>query len=170
MSEFSKELVNYAIIRLDGAWFRFVMQKYGIEDAVELDAEVWRDWTMRVSWQIKKMVGIPRDHQFTSIEEIFEALDKVSKISGELMGFHGEVSLEESTIISKISNCQYWESIKKAGFDQFAEAGLLCSKVHTAGYEGLLEGVFPDISFNISHTKSIPSGSSCCEVVIEPQL
>jgi hypothetical protein len=50
MTEFSKELVNYAIIRLDGAWFRFVMQKYGIEDAVELDAEVWRDWTMRVSW------------------------------------------------------------------------------------------------------------------------
>ena len=52
MTEFSKELVNYAIIRLDGAWFRFVMQKYGVEDAVELDAEVWRDLTMRVSWQV----------------------------------------------------------------------------------------------------------------------
>ena len=93
------------------------------------------------------MFGIPRDQQFTSIEAIFDALDKVGQISGELMGFHGELSLEDCRFVSKISNCQYWESIKKAGFDQFAEAGLLCSKAHTAGYEGLLEGVFPTIYF-----------------------
>jgi hypothetical protein len=104
------------------------------------------------------MVGIPRDQQFTSIKEIFDALDKVGQISGELMGFQGELSLVEGRFVSKISNCQYWKSIKKAGFDQFAEAGLLCSKVHTPGYEGLLERVFPDISFNISHTTSISSG------------
>ncbi len=146
------------------------MQKCGIEDAVELDAEVWRDWTMRLSWQIKKLVEIPRDRQFTSIDSIFDALDKVGKISAELMGFQGELSLEEGKFVSRVTNCQYWESIKKAGFDQFAEAGLLRSKVHTAGYKGLLEGVFPNISFNISHTKSIPSGSSCCEAIIEPQL
>ena len=40
LTDFSKELVNYAIIRLDGAWFRFVMQKYGVEEVVEIDAEV----------------------------------------------------------------------------------------------------------------------------------
>ena len=90
MTDFSKELVNYAIIRLDGAWFRFVMQKYGVEDAVEIDAEVQRDWTMRVTWQIKKVVGIPRESQYTSIESIFSALEKVGEISGDLMGFQGK--------------------------------------------------------------------------------
>jgi hypothetical protein len=170
LTDFSKELVNYAIIRLDGAWFRFVMQKYGVEEAVEIDAEVWRDWTMRVAWQIKKLVDIPREKQFSSLKSIFEALDRVVQISGDLMGFHGNLALEENKIISRISNCQYWESIKKAGFDQFAEAGLLCSKVHTAGYEGLLEGIFPNVDFSINHTESIPKGNSCCEVFIEPQL
>jgi hypothetical protein len=170
MTVFTKDLVNYAIIRLDGAWFRFVMQKYGLDDAIEMDAEVWRDWTMRVAWKIKKSVGISRDQKFTSLESIFDALDKVGRISGDLMGFQSEISLEDNNIISKVSNCQYWESIKKAGFDQYSEAGLLCSKVHVAGYEGLLEGIFPEVQFDIEHTKSIPRGNSCCEVIINPRL
>lgn len=170
MTEFSKEFVNYAFTRLDGAWFRFVMEKYGLEDAVELDIEVWRDWSMRVSWKIKKMLGIPRDQQFTSIESIFDVLEKVSGFHGDLMGFDGKAKMEGSTIVSRISNCQYWESIKKAGFDQFAESGLLCSKVHEGAYEGLLKGLFPDVEFKLTHAERIPSGSPYCEVVIEPQI
>ncbi len=167
MTEFSQELVNYAIIRLDGAWFRFVMEKYGVEEAVEIDAEVWRDYSMRIAWQAKKHLGIPRDQQFESIEEMYEALVKVSKFYGDLMGFVGTNQLDGEKIISQVSDCKYWDSIKKAGFDQFAEAGILCSKVHTAGYEGMLEGLFPDIKFKLSHTESIPKGNSCCEVIIE---
>lgn len=170
MTQISKELANYAFIRLDGAWFRFVMEKYGLEDAVELDIKVWRDWSMRVSRKIKKILGIPRDQQYTSIESIFNVLEEVSSLQEDLMGFKGEAKLGEKTIILRISNCQYWESIKKAGFDEFAEAGKLCSKVHEGAYEGLLKGLFPDITFKITHEKRIPSGSPFCEVIIEPEL
>lgn len=33
-------LASYAFIRLDGAWFRFVTAPWGMEDAVDIDAEV----------------------------------------------------------------------------------------------------------------------------------
>ncbi len=46
----------------------------------------------------------------------------------------------------------------------------MCSKVHQAGYQGMLQGAFPDFNFDLAQTKSIPKGDNCCEVIINLPL
>jgi hypothetical protein len=157
-----RELVKYAISRLDGAWFRAVAEKYGIPEAVDLDVKVWEDLTERVARKIKKTLK----SEGKGIESVGVVIPKIIEVWGELMGSKGEILFAENKVISRVSQCGYWENIKKAGFGKFAEAGLMCSRVHVAGYTGLFRGAFPDLKFEFTHSKRIPSGDPCCEMII----
>ena len=161
-----QELATYAFLRLDGAWFRFVAARLGMEEAADIDAEVWQDLSMRLVWKIKKLLNIgPADHAAT-----LKSLPLIGELAGRVMGFRFKSEMRENTLISQISHCQYWEGIKKAGFAEYAEAGVLCSKVHHAGYLGMLQGAFSGLEFELSQTKSIPQGDLCCEVIISLPL
>ncbi len=157
-----QDLVVYEITRLDGAWFRFVSEKIGMEAAVDIDAKVWQDWMMRVTRKIKKVLEV----EGTTYDAIRDYLPKIEEIQGRMMGIEGELIVEDEKLISRVNHCEYWENIKKAGLDQFAEAGIMCSKVHEAGYRGIMEGVLPGTKYELKHTRRIPDGSPCCEVII----
>ena len=158
-----RKLARYAISRLDGAWFRAVAEKYGIPEAVDLDVKVWEDFTERIGKKIKNTLKL----EGKGIEFFRYASPKVTEVWAELTGFKIETLVAKNKIISRFIQCDYWENIKKAGFGQFAEAGLMCSKVHVAGYKGLCKGAFPDLNFKLTHTKRIPDGDPYCEMTIE---
>lgn len=167
MSELSydefREIAVYAISRLDGAWFRAVAEKYGIPEAVDLDVEAWEDLVERLARMIKKTLKL----EGKGIEFVRNAFPKISEVWAELLGSKGEVVFAENKVISRVTRCQYWENIKKAGFDEFAETGLMCSRVHVASYIGLFKGVFPDLKCEFTHTKRIPNGDPYCEMTIK---
>jgi len=158
-----REVVRYAISRLDGAWFRAVAEKYGIPEAADLDVKVWEDFNERLARKIKKALKL----EGKGIEFLRDAIPKISEVGGELLGFKIETIFAENKIISRMSQCELWENIRKAGFDKFAEAGLLCSRVHVAGYRGLFKGAFPDLKFKFTHSKRIPDGDPYCEMIIK---
>ena len=85
------------------------------------------------------------------------------------MGIKGEAITEHEKIILRVNYCEYWENIKKAGLDQFAEAGIMYSKVHIAGVKGIMEGFLPGTKFEYKHTQRIPEGAPCCEVEVNLQ-
>jgi len=158
-----REVVRYAISRLDGAWFRAVAEKYGIPEAADLDVKVWEDFNERLARKIKKALKL----EGKGIEFLRDAIPKISEVGGELLGFKIETIFAENKIISRMSQCELWENIRKAGFDKFAEAGLLCSRVHVAGYRGLFKGASPDLKFKFTHSKRIPDGDPYCEMIIK---
>ena len=158
-----REVVKYTLSRLYGAWFRAVAKKYGIPEAVDLDVEVWNDLFDRLARKIKKTLKL----EGKGIEFVRDAYPKISEVLGELMGLKGEIVFAKNKVISRVAQCEYWENIKKAGFDKFAEAGIMCSRIHVAGYTGLLKGAFPDLKFKFTHTKRIPSGNPYCEMIIK---
>ena len=157
------EVVRYAISRLDGAWFRAVAKKYGIPEAVDLDVKVWNDLFERTARKIKKTLKL----EGKGIEFVRDAFPKICEVLDELMGFKGKTIFAENKVISRVTQCEFWENVKKAGFDKFAEAGLMCSRAHVAAYMGLFKGAFPDLKFKFTHTKRIPDGEPYCEVIIE---
>ena len=158
-----RELARYVISRLDGAWYRIVAAKCGIPEAVDSDVKVWEDLMERVVRHIKKTLKL----EGKGIEFVRQAFPKIAKVFGELRETKIETAFAENKIISRLSQCEYWEGIKKAGFGQFAEAGLMCSRAHVAGYKGLCKGAFPDMNFKLTHTKRIPDGDPYCEMIIE---
>lgn len=157
------EVAKYAILRLDGAWFRAVAEKYGIPEASDLDVKVWEDLAERLARQIKKTMKL----EGKGIEFVRDAFPKIFEVGAELMGIKIETMFAGNKIISRMSQCEFWENIRKAGFDKFAEAGLLCSRVHVAGYKGLFKGAYPDLKFKFTHSKRIPDGDPYCEMIIE---
>jgi len=159
-----REIARYALSRLDGSWFRAVAARHGMEDAAAVDVEVTRDYMERLGRLIKKKLGL----EGRGIESIQEDLPRIGAIINDLNGNEGEIEFSsDGTIIARITNCKFWENIKKAGFDQFAQSGLMCSKVHVAAHEGFLKGIYPDQTFEVTHTKRIPDGEPCCEVTIK---
>ena len=158
-----RKLARYATSRLDGAWFRAVAEKYGIPEAVDLDVKVWEDFEERLARKIKTTLKL----EGKGIEFARDATPKITEVSTELIGIKEETIFAENKIISRTIQCDYWENIKKAGFSQFAESGLLCSKVHAAIYRGFIKGAFPDLKCKFTHTKRIPGGDPYCEMIIE---
>ena len=71
-----QDLVAYGITRLDGAWFRFVSKNIGMEEAVDIDAQVWQDWFMRVTRKIKRLLKI----EGTTYNEIRNFMPKIIEI------------------------------------------------------------------------------------------
>lgn len=120
-----------------------------------MDAKVWYDWMKRVAQKIKKTLKLD-ESEMDSVRVVFP---KISEVLSELLGLKGETIIAENKLIPRITQCEYWENIKKAG--------LLCSKVHVSGYMGILEGAFPERKFEFTHTKRIPDGDPYCEVVIK---
>ena len=159
-----REIARYALTRLDGSWFRIAAAHHGMEEATAMDVEVSRDYHERLGRMIKKKL----DLEGRGIESIQEDLPRIGAIINDLNGNEGEIEFpSDDTIFGRITNCKFWDNIKKAGFDQFAQSGLMCSNVHVASYEGILKGLYPDQTFEVTHTKRIPDGDPCCEVTIK---
>ncbi len=121
------------------------------------------DWLERMARKIKKTLKL----EGKGIEFVRDAFPKISKVWAELTGSRGEAIFAENKVISRVTQCEFWENIKKAGFDKSAEAGLMCSKAHVAGHRGLFRGAFPDLKFKFTHSKRIPDGDPYCEMIME---
>jgi len=158
-----REVAKYAITRLDGAWFRAVAGKYGVPEAVDFDAEVMEDWMERMARKIKKTLKLEEK----DTESVRDVLPKIFEVWAQLVGFKWETLFAENRVISRVTQCEFWENIKKAGLEKFAETGEMCARAHVAGYRGLLKGAFPGLKFEFEHTKRIPDGDPCCEVIIK---
>ena len=158
-----KKLSRYAISRLDGAWFRFVEKKYGIEATYEIDTAVMEDWLMRMARYAKKILKL----EDFSLDSYFDTVCKCDEALSELFASEGEIEFIDNKIISRTTHCGQWEGIQKAGFTDYAKAGKMCSEAHIAVHKGMLKGLFPDQEFKITLPKRIPAGDDCCEIIIE---
>jgi hypothetical protein len=158
-----KDFTKYVVSRLDGAWFRILEKRYGIDVAYEIDMEVWEDFYMRAAQYLKKVLVL-KDY---SPETYFETFVKASEVFRELSVEKGEEELIGNKILTRVTYCGQWEEIQKAGFKNYAKAGQMCSGAHITAHRGLMKGLFPDKTFKFNMTKRIPAGDDCCELEIE---
>ena len=158
-----KDFVRYVVSRLDGAWFRMIEKRYGVEIATDIDAEVWEDFYERLARYLKKVLGLKN----YSPETFGEAYTRIREEVKALFGAEEEHEFVGNKIISRVVNCRQWEEIQKAGFKDYAKAGKMCAKAHVSGHRGLMRGLFPNRTIRLTQTKRIPAGDDCCELVIE---
>ena len=158
-----KDFIKYVISRLDGAWFRILEKRYGIDIAYEIDVEVWEDFAMRAARYLKKMLGL-KDYDPNTYAETFK---KANKEFGIFFDEEEEIEIIGNKLISRVTYCGQWEEIKKAGFADYAKAGKMCSDAHISTHRGIMKGLFPNKTFKFNLTKRIPAGDDCCEFFVE---
>jgi len=52
----------------DGLWFQAIEKKRGLEEAVELDIEAWKIFTVLEAKRIMKFLGLPKDGGLDALE------------------------------------------------------------------------------------------------------
>ena len=152
------ELMRYAFLRLDGAWFMASVEKVGLETATELDIRAWEMFSERLGKKIASMTSLEGD--------ISQNLPKLLKIHHTLMNMNSEIEvINERKIIHRVLDCEVWKMVQKV-WDQDE---IPCHKVTLASIRGLLKGAFPESDFILKHKKKIPLGDPYCEIEISPK-
>lgn len=147
------DLLQYSFVRMDGAWFLALAQKYGLETAWEADVEAWKRFSYLFGKKLKKdHIGSPVWPE--SFLDAINILSRVLKIEGR------QVTLEQDRIIIRITECETQKAIAKANV---ADCGIVT--IYT--YQGMAQGIFGrDVEIDVQHTQNLNHGDPCCEVVI----
>ena len=149
------ELMRYAFLRLDGAWFIASAKKLGVETATELDIKAWEMFSERLGKKIASITNLEGD--FSQI------LPKLMKIQHELMNMNSEIQvINESKMIHRVLECEVWGMVQKV----WSQDAIPCHKVTLASIRGLLKGAFPEKEFVLEFKKKIPLGDPYCEIEI----
>ncbi len=149
------ELMRYAFLRLDGAWFMASVEKLGLETATELDVKAWELFSERLG---KKIASI------TNLKGLLsQTLPKLMKIQHTLMNMNSEIEvINESKMVHRVLECEIWSMVQKV----WPQDAIPCHKVTLASIRGLLKGAFPETEFILEHKKKIPLGDPYCEIEI----
>ena len=149
------ELMRYAFLRLDGAWFMASVEKIGLETATELDVKAWELFSERLGKKIASITNLKGD--------LAQTLPKLMKIQHTLMNMNSEiVVINESKPVHRVLDCEVWRMVQKV----WNQDEIPCHKVTLASIKGLLKGAFPQKEFILEFKKKIPLGDPYCEIEI----
>ncbi|MFX1275676.1 MAG: DUF6125 family protein [Promethearchaeota archaeon] len=149
------ELMRYAFLRLDGAWFIASAEKFGIEAATDLDIKAWEKYSERLGKRIATIIGLNGDFS--------KDLPKLMKVNDSLMKMNTELTIEGGNkAIHKVFDCEIWKMVQKV----WSQDEIPCHKVTLASIKGLLKGAFPQKDFTLKQNKKIPLGDPFCEIQI----
>ena len=154
-SETLLELMRYAFLRLDGAWFMASVEKLGLEIATDLDVKAWEKFSERLGKKIASITNLKGNFSQT--------IPKLIKIQHTLMNMNSEIEvINENKMIHRVLDCEVWKMVQKV----WTHDAIPCHKVTLASIRSLLKGAFPEKEFILKHKKKIPLGDPCCEIEI----
>lgn len=149
------ELMRYAFLRLDGAWFMALAKELSVETATELDVKAWEMFSERLGKKIASMTNLKGDFS--------KSIPKLIKIQHTLMNMNSEIDvINENKMIHRVLECEVWEMVQKV----WPQDQIPCHKVTLASIRGLLKGAFPEKEFILEFKKKIPLGDPYCEIEI----
>ena len=150
------EIMQYAFVRMDGAWFLALARKFGKETAWEMDVEAWKQFSYIFGKKIRKDF-ILHPVWPESFLQALAILSQIMKMEGR------NVSVESDTITIQVTDCETQRAIAKAGIAD-------CGIVTVQSYQELMRGLFgKEMDVAVKHTKNLNQGDECCEVVVSRQ-
>ena len=130
-------LCSRSINTIDGLWFLAIEQKYGIDTALELDTEVWREATKINARRLLKAFAIKEDSPIRAAIRLMQ-VDPVQAI------FKPEVvTLADNRAVFHCTDCPPQRARVKVGRGEFP-----CKPVGIAIYSSYAEVVDPRIKLS----------------------
>lgn len=147
-----------AITAMDGVWFMAVEEKFGLEAAVEIDIQAWKNYGLAIFKRAARLLGrdidqeSPQDLRFIGF--LFDTMCRVD-------GTECDISFKDDETFSfKILRCSWWENMERSG-----RVGLIpCEVVDNAIFAHYLEALNPALKIETAHSR--PRGDDFCEWII----
>lgn len=152
------ELRKGALTAMDGVWFMAVEKRFGLETALEVDIEAWKNYGYTVFKRAAKMLEIELDPEsppdLETVQALFGTLCRIDGTEFEL------TSLDERTISFKVLRCPWYENLCRSGRVDVVP----CEDVDNAIFAYYAEKLDP--SFKLETIHSRPGGDSYCEWIM----
>jgi hypothetical protein len=118
----------------DGLWFRAVEEKYGLEEAIELDKKAWETFTVIDAKRIMKRLGIEPGG---GIPALVKALPfrLYARINAQEI-----LEVTEERCVFRMKSCRVQEARKRQGLSDFP-----CKPVGLVEYSGFAGTIDPRI-------------------------
>jgi len=100
-------------LAMDGLWFQAVEQVYGMDAAIALDREVWKQFAVIEALRIKERLGLPENGGLNALAIAFK---------NRLVSLLNELSIlrpDENTLIVTTKTCRVQATRKRKGMQQF---------------------------------------------------
>ena len=146
-------LIRSGLTTIDGLWFLEVEDKFGFNDAFDIDLKVWKRYGPIIINRIKKVLSIT-DIGLESFLQIFKILCAIDGTQFKIK----EKSFKEARL--QIYYCPWWENLKRSNRDKLIRCDIIDKKV----FPEWAKSFNPKIEFNL--VKSLPNGNDICELVL----
>jgi hypothetical protein len=118
----------------DGLWFQAVEGNYGLEKAIQLDAEAWERFTVIEARRIMKRHGIAEGGGLTALEKALN-LRLYAHINEQ-----SSIWVNEDTLRFEMNDCRVQSARKRKGLPDFP-----CKTVGLVEYAGFAKTIDPRI-------------------------
>jgi len=144
---------QFAISRLDGAWFMAIARELGVGTAWRMDVEAWKQF----SYVFGKRLGADL---FPEPEWPGSFVGAVGVLAGVLGIEDREIEVDGDRVTVRAMKCPIQQAIAKAGIAD-------CHIVTIETYQGLVAGIFgKGFEVRVEQTRNLNRGDDCCEVII----
>jgi hypothetical protein len=118
----------------DGVWFQAVEGSYGLEAAIQMDAEAWERFSVVETRRIMKRHGIEKGGGLTALEQAlnFRLYAHINKQS--------TIWVNEHTLRFEMNDCRVQSTRKRKGLPDFP-----CKSVGVVEYAGFARTIDPRI-------------------------
>lgn len=148
-----------ALTAIDGLWFLAVERRYGFDEALRMDLDVWSSYGLIQLKRVSKALGISLNHDSPpELEDIGVLLEAVCSIDGTEC--ESQIT-NPRTMIFTVHKCPWWDNLKRSGRHEV----IPCETIDNSIFAKWLKNVDPSLSFEI--TKSMPKGAQACEWIVK---
>ncbi len=118
----------------DGLWFLNVEKKYGIEKAIEIDKDAWKDFTVIEAKRIMERLSLPEDGGLSALKTAlkFRLYAYINK--------QEIIEKNEKSFIFRMNSCRVQEARKRKGLPDFP-----CKSVGIVEYSYFAKTIDPRI-------------------------
>lgn len=109
------------LVTLDGLWFMNVYKNYGPEKTLELDIDVMIGQFKLATRLWRQMLGLDGESRADKAR-IFQAM-------AHLYGHEFQVLDEPDSVTMRLTKCEFYENIKRAGRADSHDCRILCTKM-----------------------------------------
>ncbi len=151
-----------ALTAIDGLWFMAVEKKYGFDEALRMDLEVWSSYGLIQLKRVSKALGISLNSDSPpELEDIGVLLENICMIDGTECESR---IINSNSMMFTVRKCPWWENLQRSRRDEI----IPCEIIDNSIFACWLKNVDPSLTFEI--TRSIPKGAESCEWIVERVL
>lgn len=97
-------------LAMDGLWFQSIEHKFGMDEAIEHDEKVWRDFTVIEAKRIKKFLNLPERAGIDGLKQAL-SLRLYANINED------EILVDNNVLIYRALDCRVQNARKRKGME-----------------------------------------------------